>query len=193
MVDQLEAICAKTPCERGQSVKGIMDNYECGELAPAITVTIPSRWQIQRRTHAEALEEIRQIGQVIERASQAVCGAYMRICDIIRESKLTEDEVRKQLAESFPPSRISEILKVAHAPEHVWAYYKAGTFGFKGALKGARLYGLPRTHHLTQRQIKRAIERLILLTEGCDLEMRVSKWVMRLTREDSVQDYSVQR
>lgn len=68
---------------------------------------------------------------------------------------------------------MSEILRVARAPEEIYSRYSTGFFGFKAALKSCRMYNVTPSEELTRRKIKRAAERLILLVNGAG-EVRVN-------------------
>jgi uncharacterized protein (DUF2236 family) len=136
------------------------------ELGTPVKLTIPSRWVVINRDHQAAQAELSQIAIILVRSAEAIGDLYMRMCDLIRESDITDDEVRHILESHFPPSRISEILRVSRAPREVYIRYTAGFFGFKAALRQCRGYQVTAAKELCRRKIRRAAERLVLLLGG---------------------------
>jgi hypothetical protein len=128
---------------------------------------IPSRFDLERRDHEQALRELDRLSGILVQGTQALGGLYMRIVTLIRESAMTPAECRKVLEKHFPESRISEILRVANAPDEIFRRYTAGFFGFRAALKQCRGYQLPDTAEIQQRKIKRTAARLVrLMNQG---------------------------
>lgn len=143
----------------------IPDTLRCVNMEPhGNTVRFPSRWQLDRGKGVAAVrQEIADLAEIINRGTEAITGCYMRICDLIRSRGLTEAEVRDILSPHFPPPRISEILRVANAPEQVYLRYSTGFFGFKAALRVCRGYRVTPAARLLRVRARRAAERLILL------------------------------
>lgn len=126
-------------------------------------LALPDRWVTEKLSHTEALREVKNLGNVLNKATTAVGHCYMRLCDVIRDYKLTDDEVRVALKDSFPKQRISELLRVANAPGEIYARWHTGFFGFKAALRECRYYNITKTDVLLDRQKRRAAERLVKL------------------------------
>ena len=120
---------------------------------------------MKRDTRA-AIRDVRTLAQVAAQGMVAVAGVYMRMCDLIRSANLTDDDIRSALVDIFPQSRISEILRVARAPDETYRRYRMGMFGFKAALAECRGYRINPTSVLTTRRIRRAAERLVKLSDG---------------------------
>lgn len=114
----------------------------------------------------EVGKELSNLASIIVRGCDAIHGVYMRICDLIRDTELTDAQIRDALSRHFPSSRISEILRVSRAPEDVYRRYRAGFFGFKAALEQCRGYTVTATPELNRRKIRRAAERLVTLLDG---------------------------
>jgi hypothetical protein len=133
------------------------------ELAQPKIIEVPARWTLGRFTPETAAIELQALGEVLNRGCEALGGLYMRMCDLIRSSGLSDSEVRKALDRHFPEARISEILRVSRAPEQVYLRYRAGFFGFKAALRECRGYQVTPTGELTRRKVRRAAQRLVAL------------------------------
>lgn len=136
------------------------------DLDKTTHLDIPTRWTLQKRDHQTATTELSKIAGLLVRGAEALGDLYMRMCDLIRESDLTDNEIRKILAPHFPQPRISEILRVSRAPREVYVRYTAGFFGFKAALRQCRGYQITPNAELCRRKIRRAAERLVLLVHG---------------------------
>ena len=136
------------------------------ELAPPIELTLPSRWTIKKSVSPQdELREIENLSRIITESASAVAGVYMRLCDTIRSSAVSEKDIRAPLEKHFPQSRVSELMRVARAPEDIYARYSAGFFGFKAALKHCRLYSVTPSVELKRRQLMRATHRILKLIE----------------------------
>lgn len=143
------------------------------ELADAVTITFPSQWAIVKLRDADAQIEIKNMAKTIQRGTAAVVGLYMRMCQTIRQSTLSDAQVRDILSDHFNDQRISEILRVSRAPEQVYQKYTAGFFGFKAALRECRGYRIMETEDLHRRKLRRAARRLVELTsEPMELEVQ---------------------
>lgn len=149
------------------------------ELAPERIISVPSRWALLPQDRALSIAEVQRLGDIINRGAEALCSCYMRMCDLIRDRELTDDEVRGALSASFPPPRISEILRVAKAPDSVYKRYRAGFFGFKAALAECRAYNVLPETRLAQARIRRAAERLVKLA-GPGATVRVGKFAVAI-------------
>lgn len=136
------------------------------ELAGDQTLVFPSRWVISKQTHEEDVKEIGKLGEIILKGAEAICGVYMRLCDRIRESDLSEDEIRRALEPHLPQPRISEIMRVSRSSKAIYSRYMAGFFGFKAALKECRGYTVTPDEELKQRKIHRTAKRLLDLMKG---------------------------
>lgn len=136
-----------------------MNNTE----AQPSTITVPSRWDWTNRSRVEVLQELDKCAQILVKGTEALSGLYLKMCDMIREHGLTDDEIRVALCKHFPPPRISEFLKVARAPDLVYRRYRAGFVGFKAVLAECRGYRIHQDEWLKRRKIRRAAERLMLL------------------------------
>jgi len=133
--------------------------------APTI-VEFPSRWTIQKHDTVSAARELSSLAETLVKGCEAIHSLYMRMCDLIRQNQLSDNEVRKLLEKHFPHPRISEILRVSRAPDEVYRRYRAGFFGFKAALAECRGFTINSTSELTRRKIRRCAERLVLLLDG---------------------------
>lgn len=136
---------------------------------PSPTVlSIPSRWTFEKQTHAEAIQEIDTLAQLLVTGAEALSGLYLRICDTIRKHELTPDEIRDVLGKHFPPPRVSEFVRIAQAPPEVYRRYHAGFVGFRATLAACRGYRITADGELHHRKIRRAAERLVqLMGSGC--------------------------
>lgn len=138
------------------------------ELAAPKTLTIPCRWSVNNRqlTSVEAQNEIAGLAEIVKEGTRAIAGVYMRLCDVIRDAQLSDDDVRTALRPHFKDARISEILRVSRAPYEVYSRYSAGFFGFKATLSMCRGFRVPLSPEMRRRKIRRAAERLISLLDG---------------------------
>lgn len=137
------------------------------ELGKSVVLEFPCRWvTYQDIDRAKAVSEIDSLATVLVRGCEAVTGVYMRLCDLVRNGPLSDLEVRKILGAHFPRQRVSEIIRVSKAPEHIYNRYTAGFFGFKSALRECRAYTVTPNETLRRRQIRRAIGRLIALADA---------------------------
>ena len=133
------------------------------------TISFPGRFVIrtgEQRKVAELERELDSMARILVEGCRAISGLYMRMCDVIRDGPFTDDDVRRILGQHFPPSRVSEILRVARAPERVYQKYAAGFFGFKAALRATRFYQITPSQELKRRKLRRAAERIVSLTDG---------------------------
>jgi hypothetical protein len=135
---------------------------------PPTVLEIPNRfWDLTKRTHAEAVEEIGRLAGILSTGATALGGLYSRVCDLIRKNNLTDREIRDTLSKHFPSSRVAEFIRVANAPPEVYRRYYGGFIGFKTALAECRGYQIHTDDELRKKKIRRAAERLIaLLAEG---------------------------
>lgn len=134
------------------------------ELTEPKTIECPSRWTLfGSQTLEQGKTEIQKLAGIIVKGTEALGGVYMRLVDTIRHHGFTDDEVRKMLSRHFSEPRVSEILRVAKAPEEVYNRYMAGFFGFKAALRECRSYTITPGTELIRRKAKRAAIRLITL------------------------------
>ncbi len=136
-----------------------------------VTLQIPGRWfQLNRELpHEIAVKQLFELGEMFMRGAMAVGNLYMRICDHIRMYEIDPLEVSQALTKAgFPDSRISEIKRVAYAPQDVYLEYSAGQYGFRVALAKSRLfYAAQRTKaHAKRRQLRKAAGRLIKLASA---------------------------
>lgn len=136
------------------------------DLSSEIVLRLPSRWAVNRLDRIGTVNELAHLAKTLCTGCEALTGLYMRMCDLIRGSDLTDIEARAILSPHFSQPRISEILRVSRAPEAVYARYTAGFFGFKAALKECRGYQVTPIAELRVRKIRRAAERLVLLLGG---------------------------
>lgn len=139
-------------------------------------ISIPSRWEVDNRTHAQALADIDRCAALLARAVEASRGLYLRICDSIRLHGLTDGEIRAVLSKHFQPPRVSEFLLIARAPDEVYRRYQLGFVGFRATLSRCRGYTVHSSDFLKRRKIRRAAERIIDLLgpgEVCCSGMRV--------------------
>lgn len=136
------------------------------DLGGEVTLTFPQRWTVGCLDLGQSKRELDRLSSICIRGADAVIGVYMRICDLIRSGPLTDDEARSILSNHFAQPRVSEILRVARAPDEIYSRYTAGFFGFKAAVRQCRAYNITPADELKRRQIRRAIGRLISLAEG---------------------------
>ena len=110
-----------------------MEALQRFELAPEKTLVIPARWSISdtKASRPAVLADVRKMGETLNRGAEAICGLYLRLCDTIRDHNLTRDEVRAALSKALPEPRISELLRVANAPDGVYMRYRVGLVGFQ--------------------------------------------------------------
>jgi len=80
-------------------------------------------------------QEVNRLAMDVVTAEVATGDKYFRLCSYIREKKVLEVTVRREMEEcGFRGSRISEVLKVCSAPKDVWEGYLGKLFSFKKAL-----------------------------------------------------------
>ncbi len=137
------------------------------ELTPPETVEFPGRYWLPdpATTRPEALAQLRSLAATFEKGSVALGGLYLRICDHIRKFGITPPEARKELAAAgYPAPKISELIKVANAPEAVYHEYHSRNVGFRATLRKTRLYYMAGRHRkqYKQRLLQRASLRLCL-------------------------------
>jgi hypothetical protein len=136
-------------------------------LGTETTLVVPARWSCGRMTHAQAVAEVDNLARMLVNGIAALSGVYLRICDTIRQSGLTDDEIRDGLGKHFPPQRVSEFIRIARAPDEVYRRYRAGFVGFRATLSECRGYRLHSDDWLKRRKIRRTAERLIgLMGQG---------------------------
>lgn len=133
------------------------------ELSSPTSVSFPGRWTLGELTDEQTVIEIENLSRIIVQGCEAISGVYMRLVGRIRECSLPDWKIRRELGKHFPQPRVSEIMRVARAPQDVYLKYSAGFFGFKSALKQCRYYHTSPTQMLLERQARRAAERLIAL------------------------------
>lgn len=158
-----------------------------------VTLELPGRWFMPSRTQSRetSLKQLRQLGELFVRGAMAVGNLYLRICDHIRAYDIDPAEVSQALSQAgFPESRISEVKRVAYAPQEIYMEYSAGRYGFRVALEKSRLYyAAHRTKpQAKRRQLRKAAGRLIKLAsvmhsgpDGWEYELNGYKLVIRPT------------
>lgn len=127
-------------------------------------IRIPDRWMLEKCS--DPARELDRIAGLLVVGIGALGGLYLRMCDLVRNGILTESQSREILSRHFPPPRVSEILRVAGAPDEVYNRYRAGFFGFKAALRECRGYRVTPSRELRRRKLQRAAERLLELLGG---------------------------
>jgi len=152
------------------------------ELAPSSQIAIPSRWSVltARATREEVLSEIDSLAAILVKGVAALQGLYLRICDTMRNHHVSNEDAREILSRHFPPPRVSELIKVANAPEEVYRRYRAGFFGFKAALAECRGYRILPEERLVHKRMRRAAERLINLAGSSPTTFTVHGWQVRI-------------
>lgn len=161
------------------------------ELASPITLTLPTRWYLPEKgmTRASAIVQLRELGEQFVKGSQALGGLYLRITDHVRHHELDPEEVRPVLRQAgFPVARISEVLRVAGAPEPIYAEYSTSRIGFRVALAKTRLYHLAQGTRLPykRRQARRMSARLIRQVMAIGVEAwrdRLKGWRLQVVSE----------
>jgi len=84
--------------------------------------------------------EIRETGEAIIKKSGEVAGLYLSLCLNIRKNAIAPAVVSRILKElGFNRVRISEINRVANAPDDVFTNYQARAIGFNKAIEFARV------------------------------------------------------
>ncbi|HAV62231.1 MAG TPA: hypothetical protein DCY13_07675 [Verrucomicrobiales bacterium] len=136
------------------------------ELAKAEVLEVPTRWVLPVRnvTRAECLKELRTLGEHFQKGLEGLGSLYLRITDHIRHYELTAEEVRATFKPvGFQDSRISELLRVATAPETIYREYSARLVGFRIALKKTRMFYMVGRNQprYRRRQLQRAAVRLV--------------------------------
>jgi len=126
---------------------------------------LPGRWltPVKGQARAESLEQLKELGRLFLKSACAVSGLYLRICSHIRAYELDVDEVSEALKEAgFPPPRVSEIRRVAFAPEWLYREFMADAVGFRVALRKTRMYyAVRRTDKsVRRRKLRRALARV---------------------------------
>jgi hypothetical protein len=150
-------------------------------LSDSLTLAVPARWVVwQAGDRALALDDLRDSSRVLATGAAALCGLYMRMCDCIRRFGFDDAEVRAAIGDALPPPRVSEMLRVANAPEDVYRRYRAGFFGFKAALERCRMYSVTASDRLRDRKIHRTAARLVLLADARPLTIRAGGCVVEV-------------
>jgi len=140
------------------------------ELAKPVELTLPTRWfrPSRQQSREASIEQLRDLGRLFIRSALAVGDLYLRICDHIRAYDLDPDEVTQALRDaSFPPSRISEIRRVAFAPENLYREFMSKGLGFRVALEKTRMYYAARRGERRgkRRKLRRASMRVVELVK----------------------------
>jgi len=85
------------------------------------------------------LSIISEYGVEIVRGMLKVGDTYWKLCGYIRTNKVDADVVRKALEPlGFIKQRITEINRVANAPEELWSEYEARALSFRRTLELSR-------------------------------------------------------
>lgn len=154
------------------------------ELAVAFSLEIPSRWALvdnKSMPRNQVIAYIEELASTTAKGVEALQGLYMRMCDTIRESRLTDEDATSALSKHFPEPRVMEILTVCHASEEVYTQYRSSFFSFRTRLKQCRLYHVTPTKQLKQRQIARASRRVVELL-GEPTKFSIDGWTIILER-----------
>ena len=149
-------------------------------MVPPVELQVPGRWfrHVRGQAREVSLEQLRDLGRLFIKSAVAVGDLYLRMCDHIRAYDLDPDEVASALKDAgFPPSRISEIRRVAFAPENLYREFMTKGYGFRVALTKTRMYyevrrGDKRTK---RRKLRRASARVFRLLR----ELGESVWEYR--------------
>jgi len=139
-------------------------------MSPPVELKLPGRWFQRSRSQSRetSIEQLRDLGRLFIRSALAVGDLYLRICDHIRAYDLDPDEVAQALRDaSFPPSRISEIRRVAFAPDNLYREFMAQGLGFRVALEKTRMYYAVRRgeRRSKRRKLRRASMRVLELVK----------------------------
>jgi len=81
------------------------------------------------------IEELRAHGIAIAKATVATGLLWLNLCKFIRANAIAPKLVSEQLGSlGFNRVRVSEVNRVANAPDDVWSEYEAKAIGFRNAL-----------------------------------------------------------
>jgi len=138
------------------------------ELVPPVTLTLPGRHWVPARGQSrdESIAQLRELGELLIRGAVAVTDLYLRICTHIRAHDLDPDEVTQALRQAgFSAPRISELRRVAFAPEHIFKEFAATHIGFRVVLAKTRMYEQVRRSDIRvkRRKLRRASARVLRL------------------------------
>jgi hypothetical protein len=150
------------------SEPGAIVKSEAVELVPPVAVTLPGRYFHHARGQARSVSitQLRELGELFIKSAVAVTDLYLRICLHIRVYALDRDEVAPVLKGcGFPSSRVSELFRVAYAPENIFREFSATHIGFRVALVKTRMYYEVRRRDagVRRRKVRRASARLLRL------------------------------
>jgi hypothetical protein len=144
------------------------------ELTEPLPLLVPGRWTVGKLNYGQAVSELDRLAGILAHGVDQLHGLYMRMCDLIRDNNLSDDDVRLALCKHFSPPRVSEFLRVAHAPDAVYRRYHGGFVGFKAALRECRGYRVTPNEQLRRRKIQHAAQRLARLAGATTV--CVSRW-----------------
>ena len=138
------------------------------EQCAPVELQIPGRWfqHVRGQARDVSIEQLRELGRLFLHSAVTVGNLYLRICDHIRAYDLDPDEVAAALRDAgFAASRISEIRRVAFAPENLYREFMTQGLGFRVALTKTRLYYdvRSRDRRTKRRKLRRASARVIRL------------------------------
>lgn len=86
------------------------------------------------------MTKIREFGLAIASKSGELAGLYLTLCQYIRKNRVEAKLVSFELGQlGFRKQRVTEINRVAMAPEKVWLQYEARALGFDKTLAIARI------------------------------------------------------
>lgn len=141
---------------------------ETVEMVRPVALTLPGRYfhRARGQSREKSLLELRELGELFIKSAVAVTDLYLRICLHIRSYDLDRDEVTPVLKQcGFPASRISELCRVAFAPENIFREFSATHIGFRVALLKTRMYYdvRRRDRKVKRRKVRRASARLLKL------------------------------
>jgi hypothetical protein len=138
------------------------------ELIPSVTLTFPGRLCLAARGQSReaSIAQLRELGVLFISGAEAMTDLYLRICAHIRAHDLDPDEISEPLRQAgFSAPRISEIRRVAYAPEHLFREFYATNIGFKMVLAKTRMYEQVRRSDIRvkRRKLRRASARVLRL------------------------------
>lgn len=104
------------------------------------TIEVPRDAEIQVKKDVKDQRAVEILGDAIIKKAGELAGLYLKLCLYIRQEKVAPKLVSYVLArQGFKRSRISEINRVANAPDKVFKEYEAKLIGFDKALEFSRI------------------------------------------------------
>jgi hypothetical protein len=136
-------------------------------------------------TREEVIGELTKLVHTLSSGAKVLSGLYMRVCDMMRNYNLSDDDIRTVLRPHFSNPRICDFLKIVHSPDEVYRKYRGGFIGFRATIEQCRTFLVPQTELLKTKRVRRVAARLLFLMNHQPCEIRTLGFKVMIVKDET--------